>query len=197
MSMRILIGSTATVLMALGGVTQVMATSHERPTGCGDIVFVDEITSVFPEASNACLTIVDRDGQQYARFDAEIVRVRGAEVRAKFKRPDGTWTKAYAFRPDPDRRIKIQGKSYRYRDLSAGQPLDIFLATDKFEMVMLDDDTDFASTAVITTVVLYEPEPEPEMPKTAGPLPLVALLGGAFLAIAGGLRLFRRRFGRR
>jgi len=187
----------AGALVIVGWSGQLLAGAHEQAPGCGDIEFVAEITDVFPEAANACLEIVTKNGEPYARFDAEIVRVRGPEVRAKFKKPSGEWTDTYAFRPDPDRRIKIQGRSYRYQDLGRGQPLDIFLATDKFELVIPDDDTDFATTTEIVTVVVYQPEPEPEMPKTASPLPLIALLGGVFLVFGGGLAAIRRRLVRR
>jgi len=197
MSVRLLLSAVVTGLLALGSSSAVYAAAHEGATeGCGDIAFVAEITDVFPEASNACVAIVSKDGAEYARFDAEIVRVRGAEVRAKFKKPNGDWTDTYAFRPDPDRRVKIQGRSYRYRDLARGQQLNIYLATTKFEMVVPDDDSDFLTTVAVTTVPMYAPEPEPAMPTTASPVPLFALLGGVFVFIGAGFRLLRKRLAR-
>ena len=192
MFIRVLTAAVTTMLLALGWSTTSFA-------ACEGIDFVAEITDVFPDADEACLALVERNGAQYARFDAEIVRVRGPEVRAKFKKPNGEWTDTYAFRPDPDRRIKIQGRSYRFRDLGRGQQLDIYLSTDKFEIHVPDDDeADFATTvAVITPVAVYRPEPEPEMPKTASLVPLMGLLGGVFLVFAGGLAAIRRRLVRR
>jgi hypothetical protein len=190
MSIRVLTTAATTMLLALGWSTASFA-------ACENMEFIAEITDQFPEANNACLELVERNGAQYARFDAEIVRVRGAEVRARFKKPNGEWTGTYAFRPPPERRIKIQGRSYRYQDLGRGQSLNVYIATDKFEAVIPDDDTDFVTTAAITTVAVYSPEPEPEMPKTASPVPLMGLLGGVFLVFAGGLAAIRRRLVRR
>lgn len=170
---------------------------------CGDIQFTGDIASRFPNARDACLEIVERDGRPYAHFEARIVRVRGEEITAEFKRPDGTYGTPVAFVPAADARVRIQGRSYRYRELSRGQELSLYLPPDRWEIAVTSADTDFATAPTITTVPLREPSPElaaaPEraaLPRTATPLPLMALAGVLFIglgAVVAAVRRLRRR----
>jgi hypothetical protein len=192
--------SAATCLIALSW-SQVGFAQED----CGDIQFTGDIASRFPNARDACLGIVERDGRQYAHFEARIVRVRGEEITAEFKRPDGTYGTPVSFVPAADARVRIQGRSYRYQDLARGQELSLYLPPDRWEIAVYSADTDFETAPTVTTVPLREPSPElaaapsPEraaLPRTATPLPLLAL-GGALLmglgAVVAGVRRLRRR----
>lgn len=79
--------------MCCADLTALLALSTSQSTlaqqTCADVIFIDEIIKAFPEAQEACLEIVQREGRTYARFTAEIVRVRGREVRTRFELPDG------------------------------------------------------------------------------------------------------------
>lgn len=125
---------------------------------CGDIVFIEQVSSRFPEAKDACRDIVERDGEQYAHFQARIVRVRGSEVQAEFRLPDGTYGPPVAFTPPRSARVRIEGRSYRYGELSSGQNLDVYLPPDRWEIALHEDpDADFRSAESVTTVALTEP----------------------------------------
>lgn len=183
----------AAALMALG-LSQ--AAHSQTGASCADLVFTEDITSRLPNPNAACLGVVEKDGRQYAKFAAEIVRVRGGEVRAKFKRPDGTFTDTYSFNPDRSARVRIRGRSYRYSDLARGQELDIYLPADRWEIAThSEEEVDFAAAAAVTTVAVVKAEPEPEMaalPSTASLVPLMGLLGAIFMALGTGLVMVRR-----
>jgi hypothetical protein len=165
---------------------------------CGDIEFGSAINSRFPNAANACLDVVTRDGEQYAHFIARIVRVRGNEVEAEFKYPDGTYGRTVAFSPSTDARVRIQGRTYRYRDLSRGQELDVYLPPNLWAFAVADDPSEnFADAAAVTTVALAEPSAQvASLPSTASRLPLLASIGLVLIGLGAGLTGVRSRLRR-
>ena len=183
-------------LAALFAVNLDIAAAQEAaiPT-CEDLQFTQQILDVLPEANAACLGVIEQNGRLYAEFQAEIVRVRGGEVRVKFKRANGSFTGTHGFRPERDARVKIAGRSYRYSQLTRGQQLNVYLPADRFEVAIADDDDHMTPyLEMITVVVLYRPEPAmAALPATAGLLPLIGLLGGLLTALGGGMVLIRRK----
>ena len=162
---------------------------------CDELEFIPEITNVLPEANEACLGVVERDGRPYAEFKARIVRNRGGEVRAQFRRADGTWSETHSFRPDMSRRITIGGQTYRMRDMQRGQELNIYLPPDRFEIAVAEDDD--LTIAPVTVTVMRLTFVGPELPTTASPLPLIGMLGTLFVALGASLTMIRRRLSRR
>ena len=165
---------------------------------CGDIVFSEAITSQFPNVRNACLGVVTRDGRQFAHFQARIRSVRGNQVEAEFKQPDGTWGRPVAFSPESDARARVAGRSYRYRDLSRGQELDVYLPPDRWAIAVQTDEAAFETARAITFTALTEPSAQvAALPSTASPLPLLALIGALLAAFgAGVVAPLRRRLDR-
>jgi hypothetical protein len=171
--------------------------SAQTGTGCSDIEFSSTITDRFPNAADACHGIETRDGVQYAHFKAEIVGVSGNRLRARFLRPDGEYGKTYSMDVDPSARVEIGGRKYRYRDLAAGQELDIYLPPNRWQFHVPETEDFGAET---TTVVILYPvvgeEPTmaaTELPATASPLPALGLAGGLLLLIGGALTAIRWR----
>lgn len=164
---------------------------------CGNIEFTEAISSQFPDAKDACLGVVERDGKQYAKFEARIVRVQGSRVEAEFKLPNGEYGKTVAFTPPSSARVRIAGTSYRYRDLSPGQELDVYLPPDRWE-IAVPQEPDFATAQAVEEVELTEPsETLAALPSTAGRLPWATVLGVALLLVSLGsglsYRLIRQR----
>ena len=164
--------------------------------GCGDVTFTGSIATQFPEAKNACLGIETRNGEQFAHFKGEIVSVRGQEVRAKFKLPDGSYSKTYAFTPKSSSRININGATYRYSDLTPGQELDVYVPPSRWEFNVPESQSGGTETLAaapsvevfrVTTVTL------PSLPSTASSVPFVGALAVMLLGLGAGLALVRRR----
>jgi len=187
-----LVGSLAALFTA--NVQFAAAQEAAIPT-CEDLEFDQRILNVLPQANSACLSVSEQNGRLYAEFQAEIVSARGGEVRAKFKRADGSFTQTHAFRPDSDARVRIGGRSYRYSQLSRGQQLNVYLPPDRFEVAIADDDDHMTpAVEIVMVVVLYRPEPAmAALPATAGLLPLFGLLGGLLTALGGAMVLIRRK----
>ena len=158
-------GGAMTVLLAL-----LWSSSGVAQGNCGNIQFTTDISSRFPNAANACLDVVQREGKDYAHFQARIVSVSGSRVEAEFKLPNGEYGRTVAFTPPGNSRVRIGGSTYRYSDLSRGQELDVYLPPDRWELV--------------SEVPLTEPtETFAALPSTASSLPWLAVFGVAFLGI--------------
>ena len=180
----------------VGAATALLALAWAGPSlaqgNCGNIQFSSEITRQLPQARNACLEVVTREGQQYAHFQARVVRVQGNTVEAEFKLPDGTYASPVAVTPNPDSRVKIQGRTYRYRDLSRGQELDVYVPPDRWEIAVHEPEVEFVAATTVTTFAIAQPAPS--LPRTASPLPLLGALGGLLTALGFVVMTVRRRF---
>jgi hypothetical protein len=162
--------------------------------GCGDISFTGEIGTRFPEAKNACLDMVNKNGQEFAHFKAEIMGVSGNQVRARFKLPNGQYSQTYAFTPQSGSRINIAGQRYRFNELSRGQELDVYLPPDRWEFdVPASDNFAAAAPAEVVRITTITVASAATLPHTASSVPLVGLLSVALLALGTGLTLIRRR----
>jgi hypothetical protein len=191
MQIRSIVG--AGVLLALSWTQSTLA---QQPS-CRDLTFTGPVAREFPQARDACLGVETRDSRPYAHFQARIRSVRGNTVEAEFKMPDGTYSRPISFTPDPDARVRIAGRSYRYRDLSRGQELDVWLPPDRWEIVVPEDPAQFAAAPTVAIFVIAEPAPTVAanaLPRTASPLPLVAALGGVLTVLGFAVAAIRRRF---
>jgi hypothetical protein len=184
------IGGTAGFLLALSW-TQVGVAQT-----CADLVFTGPVAREFPDARNACIGVETREGRQYAHFQARIRSVRGNTVEAEFKMPDGTYSRPISVTPNPDSRVRIQGRDYRWRDLSRGQELDVYLPPDRWELVV-PEGPQLAAAPTVTTLAIAEPAPvvaATTLPRTASLLPLIGALGGMLTALGFAIAVIRRRF---
>lgn len=164
---------------------------------CRDLTFTGPVASQFPQAQDACLGVETREGRPYAHFEARIRNVRGNTVEAEFKMPDGTYSRPISVTPDPEARVRIAGRSYRYRDLSRGQELDVYLPPDRWEIVVPADTEEFAAAPTVVILAIAEPAPAlaaNTLPRTASPLPLIGALGALLTALGFAVVALRRRF---
>ncbi|MEJ1964941.1 MAG: hypothetical protein WDO56_26760 [Gammaproteobacteria bacterium] len=92
-----------------------------------DIVYSQEFLAHYPKAGAACREVLVRDGTKWARFDADVVKVKGNEVTASFidsyKNPVATLTFAAA----PEARVTVNGKETKYSDLQKGDTLSFWM----------------------------------------------------------------------
>jgi LPXTG-motif cell wall-anchored protein len=161
---------------------------------CDDVVLSTEITSKFPTAQEACLGVVERDGQTFVKMRVELARnPRGNNVTFRFKHADGSSGPTYSTQLPSDWRVEIQGRSYGVRDLVMGQEMSVYLPSNRWEAHL---DASDVVVQTFTFIVINDAEPEPMMlPSTASNMPLFALFGGLALFGAGLIRVTRRQAG--
>ncbi len=159
---------------------------------CDEVTLGADITDKYPNAADACLEVIERDGQPFVKMKVQLTRPGSANrLTFRFVNEDGTFGPTHSVNPAPEWRANIGGRSYRARELSRGQELSVYLPSDRWEAHVA------ASGMVVETfslIVITQAEPEPMMlPATASNMPLFALFGGLALFGAGLIRVTRSR----
>jgi hypothetical protein len=95
---------------------------------CKDFIPTQEARERFPNLAGACEGVVERDGELFGLFRAEVRRVRGNDVTLYLPATDHTFT----VRPDPSTRVLVNGKKVRPRDLATRQEIRIYLSARQF-----------------------------------------------------------------
>ena len=95
---------------------------------CKDFLPTEEARQRFPDLAGACEGVVERDGELYGLFRAEVRRVRGNNVTLHLPATDHTFT----VRPDPATWVMAGDKKVRARDLMPTQDIRVYLSASEF-----------------------------------------------------------------
>jgi hypothetical protein len=178
---------SALPLLAIG-----LPATAQTDLTCDDIAFGYEMTSRFPDIGDACRGVVEVDGERFAKMSVEVIRTSSNRATFKFKMPDGSYGPIESTDLDPSWRAEINGTSYRVRELGAGQELNIYVPSDRWEAHVATNTTGYF--AVYYPVAMEEDTGGgASLPSTASYMPMFGLLGGAALFSAFLMRVFRRR----
>lgn len=175
---------TALLVLTLGVTSQAAAQAT-----CANAQFDSSVTDQFPWIREACEEIVTRDGTDYARVTVEVRSVQAGRVRLWNEQA----RKQFTVSPPPGRTIMIGDEEVRFQDLQRGQEIRNYFAVTEPVVVTA---VERPQRTIVVLALVEEPEPMAQLPRTASPLPLVALLGGLFVAVGGmltGIRWFRNR----
>ena len=102
---------------------------------CKDFVPTQEARERFPDLAGACEGVVERDGELYGLFRAEVRRVRGNNITLHLPATDHTFT----VRPDPAAWVMAGDKKVRPRDLMPTQHIRIYLSASQFSRPDVDE----------------------------------------------------------
>lgn len=166
---------------------------------CRAVNWNADLLAQYPGMAEACQEVIVADGERWARFETELVRVnRDGSVKSDFRDRQGDNMGAITIMPSPNQRVMIDGREYRFSELRPGQVLNVYVPEGANSFALAPS----ATVEQIVEVVEIEPEPyvEPDrmayadtLPSTASPLPWLAVSGA--LALLGGLGFtIRRRF---
>ena len=95
---------------------------------CKDFVPTQEALDRFPDLAGACEGVVERDGELYGLFRAEVRRVRGNNITLHLPATGHTFT----IKPEPSARVLIDGRKVRPRDLMPRDEISIYLSASEF-----------------------------------------------------------------
>ena len=95
---------------------------------CKDFIPTQEARERFPDLAGACEGVVERDGELYGLFRAEVRRVRGNNITLHLPATDHTFT----VRPDPATWVMAGDKKVRPRELMPTQKIRIYLSASEF-----------------------------------------------------------------
>jgi len=118
------------IALILAGSLLSLPTLGQEMTGlsCKDFLPTEEARQRFPDFAGACEGVVERDGELYGLFRAEVRRVRGNNITLHLPATGHTFT----VKPDPSTRVLVDGKKVRPRDLATRQEIRIYLSASEF-----------------------------------------------------------------
>jgi hypothetical protein len=119
----------ATALVFAAALLSMNASGQEMTQlSCKDFIPTQEARERFPDLAGACEGVVERDGELYGIFRAEVRRVHGNNVTLHLPATDHTFT----VKPDPAMRVKIGNRMIRPRDLMPQDEINIYLSAGEF-----------------------------------------------------------------
>ena len=183
-----------TLLSALPLLVMGLPATAQTDLTCDDITFGYEVTSKFANVGDACLDVVEVDGERFAKLSVELVRTGNNRATFKFKMPDGSYGPTQTADLDPSWRTEIDGRNYRIRELARGQELNIYVPSDRWEAHVATNTTGYF--AVYYPVAMDDEDmggSGAALPATASFMPMFGLFGGAALFSAFLMSVFRRR----
>ena len=190
-------------LMSLGSLVLALVPAlalAQQPAACERVQFSEEVLARFPNIRQACLDVINKDGQDYAVVKANLVRATPRRMTVQIKRPDGSLSEPIGINVKSNERIMIAGRKTPIQDVAIGQELTAYVhVTDPG--IALASDVEVVEFTPVTATPEPAPAPEPaaqvaaapEMPKTATWLPLAGTIGLILLALGAGISLLRRR----
>ncbi|MEE8339706.1 MAG: hypothetical protein V3R56_06145 [Xanthomonadales bacterium] len=160
---------------------------------CADLTWSAERLAKNSNIADVCLEVVERNGGNYAKLRAKIVRQGVNSTVVQYQRPDGSWSASERVFPAGFEAL-IAGENVKIADLAPRQELNVYIRGEGNFSVPAP-----AAEPVAVAVAPPpppEPEPEPEpvaLPTTATQLPLLALLGGLLVLMGGLVSVVRTR----
>ena len=169
---------------------------------CSDIEFNQAAFEAYEFADQACLGMVDRAGGTFAKFTAtKVVPAdvkQGVSTYIRFKHNDGKTGPRKKSQLPRNYVTMIDGRPVRLADIDEGQDVNIYVGPEYWASLAVVEE--MVEEAVVEEAVVMAVEEEMveeeiavELPKTAGPLPWLALFGSMFLILGGALRLSRKQ----
>lgn len=92
-----------------------------------DVVYSQEFLAHYPKAGAACREVVQKNGEKWVRFDADVVRVRRNRVTADFIDKFGHSVGMLTIEASPDARVLVNGRKMRYSTLGRGDKLSFWM----------------------------------------------------------------------
>ena len=185
------------IYLSIIGVTAMLGgiAAPAMAADCATAQFSDAVLARFPNIRAVCTEVIEKDGQQYAVVKGDLVRTGTNAVYMKFNMADGTKSDTRKIETRPEFRVKVDGKPVSVRNLAVGQQLTAYVKVSD-PVIALEP---AEPTEALAAYPIEEAAPAPvaantaEMPRTAGPMPMTASLGGLLLAFAGMLTFLRVR----
>ena len=189
---------------------------------CADIEWKSAVTDRYPNISDACIGVFEKDGQVMAKVKMQVDAVKNNKVSFRFLEANNTLSKMYQADLDAGWSKAINEKLLSEKEY--GFKLSAYIPYDRWAMISGNEEEpnpeytmeiyDIAEKMYIAEAgEQYEAdmnqesdlkkmpgEPEayteskPAMPATAGLLPLIGLLGAGFMVLGMGIRFLRYRF---
>ena len=155
---------------------------------CDSVVWSERAVATYPAIASACQGVEQRNGKRYVKFSGTVKRAENQGQRLVVNFKDGG---EVTLTPPPETRLYVNGKKTPVSDLARGDQLNFYIAEDRLA-AQFPETEEISARFVLVPIVIREQQLA-SLPSTAGPLPLLALIGTLSLGLGGLLSLYRRR----
>jgi hypothetical protein len=168
---------------------------------CAEVAWAPDLLSQYPRLAEGCHEVVILEDEKWARFEAGLVQAHNdGSVTLDFKDRFGRSIEELTLMFGPNQRADIDGRSRRFTELERGQVLNVYVPEGIFavatepgaapqELAPVVVAPERLSTAPPDRTLAAQADTAAarELPRTAGPLPILALAGA--ISLLGGLGL--------
>jgi hypothetical protein len=198
-----------------GAQTSIDRSFESSPKSCSEVRWSQQVLNVFPSIGEACQSVEERNGKTYVKLEGEVEEVESGGKRIRVDFEDGS---ELAFTPTPQTGLYIGGERTDFADLEEGTELNFYIPEDRLQ-AELQPDPQRLSFVIVPLDIQTQTIPSreqatagadrerqrdamtanaaagqdmSELPRTAGPLPLLAAAGAFFVLFGAGASLRRR-----
>jgi len=114
------------VLVLLAAIPVVGVAQEQPKLKCTDFVYSQQFLKRYPKAPAACREVVEKNGQKWVRFDANITKVQSNGVTANFLNDMKGTVLTLTFTAPPDATLEVGGQQMKYSTLKEGQEISIW-----------------------------------------------------------------------
>ena len=95
---------------------------------CADVAWESKLLDWYPTIGEACQGVIVSGGRKWASFEADLVRNNSdGSVTLDVKDREGRSMDEVVLMPPPGQRVFINGRTYRFSDLTRGQELNVYI----------------------------------------------------------------------
>jgi hypothetical protein len=142
----------AACVLAIAPFTAFADDETTTSTSCmNKIVFSQEFLTKYPNAGKACREVVTKDRKKYARFDANVVNVKGNEVTADFMDSYNNKVSTVTFSTKPEARVQMEGTEVKVSELKAGDKLSFWVPESRAGFYAAPGAAESRKLAVVST----------------------------------------------
>jgi hypothetical protein len=155
---------------------------------CDSVTWSERALATYPTIASACQGVEERNGKRYVKFSGTVKssEQQGQRLVVNFK--DGG---EVTLTPPADTSLYVNGKKTPVASLARGDKLNFYIAEDRLAAQF--PETEQQSARFVIVPIVIREQQLASLPHTAGPLPLLALVGAFSLGLGGLLSLYRRR----
>ena len=149
----------------------VLAPAAGAQVTCADIEFADEIRDRYPLVEEACLGVIEQDGERFAKLQARVHERRPNSIVIQYMHTDDVWGPYVELTPAEEYRVLIDGEAIPWRDLAVRQEMNIYIPEGRWAIAMSDVDEPEVLPAYVVAMphvvsaepveVVAEPAPAP------------------------------------
>lgn len=155
---------------------------------CDSVTWSQRALATYPTIASACQGVEERNGKRYVKFQGKVKSTQDQGQRLVVNFKDGG---EVTLTPPAQTSLYINGKKTPISDLARGDELRFYIAEDRLAAQFPETET--ASARFVIVPIVIREQQLAALPHTAGPLPLLALMGTFSLGLGGLLSLYRRR----